>query len=106
MDKGGVVLQCLNQVGHQRVFQQDRHRPVSLELPGCDGFALSCLADNDIAKAAFKVGQRIRETENCHDLGRDGDVVTGFAGEAVGDTSQPDRDVAQRTVIDVDDAAP
>ena len=106
MHEGRVVFQRLHQVGHQRVFQQHRHRAVGLKLARRDRFALAGLADHDIAKPPFEIGDRRGQAENRHDFRRDRDVIAGFAREPVGDAAETDRDVAQRPVVDIDDTAP
>ena len=106
VDERRIVLERLHQVRHQRVLQQDGHRPGSLELLGGDQLARACLGDHHAAEAALQVAQIAGETEHRHDLGGDRDVEAVLTRKAVRHAAQAVDDRAQRTVVHVDHAAP
>ena len=106
VDEGRVVLERLHQVRHQRVLQQDGHRPWALELLGGDQLALARLADHHAAEAPLEIAQIAGEAEHRHDLGGDRDVEAILTRKAVRHAAQAVDDRAQRTVIHVDHAAP
>ena len=60
------------------------------------------VADDDVADPALEVGPGLGQAEDRHQLGGDDDVEAVLAGVAVGDAAEPDDDVAQRPVVEVD----
>src|SRR5581483_1745573 len=62
--------------------------------------------DHDAGQARLQVGQVFGEAEHGHDLRGGRDVEAGLARHAFGGAAQPDDDVAQRAVVDVQAAAP
>ena len=62
--------------------------------------------EHDPAEAGPQVVQVRRQREDRHDLGRDGDHELGLARVAVLAAAEPDHDLAQRAVADVDDPRP
>ena len=106
VDERRIVLERLHQVRHQRVLQQDGHRPRRLELLGGHQLAIAGLADDHPAEAALEIGEIGREAEHRHDLGRDRDVEAVLARKAVRDPAQAADDRAQRAVVHVEHAPP
>ena len=106
MHEGRIVLERLDEVGHQRVLEQHGHGARRLQILG-EHLALVALGgDDDLAQAALEIGDRGRQAEDRHDLGGDRDVEAGFAREAIGDAAQRADDLAQGAVVHVHHAAP
>ena len=49
--EGWVVFQSLNQVGLHRIFQQDSHRAIRLDVAGKNRATVAAVGDDHIAKA-------------------------------------------------------
>ena len=106
VDEGRIVFQCLHQVGLQGLLEQNRHRPLSLEIARVNGRKVAAVADDDVAEAFLQVDEALGKTKDRHDFGGDDDVEAVLARKAVAGTAESDRDLAQRAVIHVDDALP
>ncbi len=106
MDQRGGAFQGLHKIRGDGVLQQDGHRAVGFQVGGGDVLAVAGLADDHLAQPRLQFGQVLRQAENRHDLGGDGDVEAVLAGEAVGDAAEAAGDAAQRAVIHVEAAAP
>ena len=106
MDEGRPALERLEQVRLDRVAQQDRHRAGDAEILRGDRLPVRGRRQDDPAEPRAQVVQVGGEGEDRHDLGGDGDDELGLARDAVLAPAEPDDDVAQRAVADVDDARP
>ncbi len=106
VDERRIVLQRLHEVRHQRVLQQHRHRAVRVEIARVHGLLVARVADDDLAEPLLQVGERFGETEDRHHLGGDDDVEPVLPRKAVRGTAEGHRDVAQRTIVHVDDPLP
>ena len=106
VDEGRVVLERLHHVRGQRVLEERRHRAVRLDVAREDRLVVARVADDDLAEPLLEVLQARREAEDRHDLGGDDDVEAILARIAVARAAEADRDVAQRAVVAVHDAAP
>ena len=106
MDEHRRVLERLEQVGLDGVAHDGGHGPRPLELLGGDGLAGHGVSDHDPPQTEAQVGEGRGQRQDGHDLGGGGDVEAALAGDAVLLRPQPDHDVAQAPVVDVEDAAP
>ncbi len=106
VDECRAPLEGLEEVGLDRVLEDDGHRARGLEVLGGDRLARRGGADDDPAEALAQVGQRRAQGEDHHHLARRGDVEPGLAGDAVEPGTEPDHDVAQGAVVDVEHATP
>ena len=106
VDKRGRALERLHQIGLERVFKQRGHGTLGLEVAGTDGLAGIAVADNDLAQALLKIVDARGQAQDCHDLGGDGDIEAVLARHALGLTANAVDDVAQLTVVHIDDALP
>jgi hypothetical protein len=106
VDKRGCALERLHQVGLERVLKQRGHGTLGLKVAGTDGLAGKAVADDDLAQALLEVADARRQAQNCHDLGGDGDIEAVLARHALGLTANAVDDVAQLTVVHIDDALP
>ena len=88
----GHMLQSLNQVRFQSVFQKRAHSALSIQITGCDGSLLLAVSvgipHDNAGQTFFQVIDISCKTQNRHDLGSDGDVVSVLAGCAVGFAAQ------------------
>ncbi len=106
VDERRGALEGLHEVGAERVLEQHGHRALGLQVVRGDGPLLARVAHDDVAEATLEVLERGREAEDRHDLAGDDDVEAVLARVAVGRAAQRDGDVAQRAVVEVDDALP
>ena len=102
----GRVLERLHEVGRQRIAQHRGHRAVRTEVARQHRLTFARVADDDVAETLLEVVQVGREAEDRHDLGCHDDVEAGLPRVAVAGAAEPDHDVAQRTVADIEHAAP
>ena len=80
--------------------------PATLRSSAVIGRAVARRGEDHPAEPRPEVGQVGGEGEHGHDLGRDGDHELGLARVAVLAPAEPDDDLAQRPVADVEDARP
>ena len=106
VDDGRSAFERLEQVGLEGVLEDGRHGPCGVQVLRGDALALVRVADDDPAQALAQVVQRGGEGEQHHDLARGGDVEAGLARQPVLSRPEPDDDVAQGTVVDVEHAPP
>ena len=106
VDKRGRALERLHQVGLERVLKQRGHGTLGLKVAGTDGLAGKAVADDDLAQALLEVADARRQAQDCHDLGGDGDIEAVLARHALGLTANAVDNVAQLTVVHIDDALP
>ena len=106
VDESRIVFERLHQVGRERVLEERRHRAVRLDVLREDWLVLACVADDDPAEPLLEVLEARCQAEDRHHLGGDDDVEAILARIAIAWPAESDRDVAERTVVDVDDAAP
>ena len=106
VDKRGRALERLHQIGLERILEQGRHGTLSLKVTGANGLAGIAVADNNLAQALLEVVNARRQAQDCHDLGGDGDIEAVLARHALGLTANAVDNVAQLTVVHIDDALP
>ena len=106
MHEGGVVFQRLHQVRLHRVFQENGHSAVSLDVAGVDWLFLAGIGHDDVAQTLLQVFQIVGQAQDRHDFRSHGDVKAGLAREAVRHAAQRHHDVAQSAVVHIHDAAP
>ena len=100
------MLERLHEVGHHRVLEQHRHRPVRLQVARKDRRLVAPRADDNVAETALQVLEIARQAQDRHHFGGDSDVEPTLAGIAVGRPTERGDDLAQRTVIHVHNATP
>ena len=100
------MFQGLQQVRLQRFAHDDRHRSGTLQLLG--GYRITRLgvADNNATHARPHVLDRIGQRQDGHHFGCGGDVEAGLTSDAVGLSTQPDNDVAQAAIVDIQHPSP
>ena len=106
VDEGQIVLERLNDVGFDGVFQQGCHRAIGLEITCAHRFAPSVQADHDLTEPRLEVGDRGGQAENRHHLRCHSDVKTALPRVTVRGAAQPEDDLAQGAVIHVQHALP
>ena len=106
VDKRRRALEGLNQVGLERVLEQGRHGALSLKVAGTNGLAGKAVANDNLAQALLEVVDARGQAQDRHDLGGNGDVEAVLARHALSLTANAVDDVAQLTVVHVDDALP
>ena len=106
VDDGRVVLQRLDQVRVQRVFQQSRHGTGRTDLPGRDRLAIVGIGADDLGEPLFQVRDAGSQAEDRHDLAGYRDVKTVLAGGAIDLAAQTIHDEAELPVVHVHAALP
>ena len=106
VDKRGRALECLNQVGFERVLEQGSHGTLSLKVTGADGLAGIAIADDDLAQALLKIVDARGQAQDRHDLGGNGDIEAVLARHSLGLAANAVDNMAQLTVVHVDNALP
>ena len=106
MHKGRVVLDGLHKVWRNGILQQHRHCTISLQIPRINRGLVAAIRNNDVSQTGFEVSSIARQTKNSHHFGRNRDVKSGLAGIAVGCTTQPNGDLAQRPVVHIHHTPP
>ena len=106
MDEGGRAFQRLHQIGRNRLLEQRGHRAVRLQIACAHRFAVAGIGDDDVAEPLLEVIEILREAENRHDFGGNGDVETRLRAESRWRRRRATDDLAQRAVVHVQHAAP
>ena len=106
MDQYGCVLERLQEVGLDGVAHDHGHGAGRLELLRRHGLPRRCVAHDDATHSLPHVAQRPGQGEHGHHLGGRGDVEPGLAGDAVLLGPEAAHHLAQRAVVDVEDALP
>ena len=106
VDKRRRALECLNQVGFERVLEQSRHGTLGLKVACADGLAGIAVADNNLAQALLKIVDARGQAQDCHDLGGNSDVEAILARHSLGLAANAVDNMAQLTVVHVDNALP
>ena len=106
VDKRRRTLERLHQIGLERVLEQGRHGTLSLKVTGADGLAGIAVADDDLAQALLEVIDARGQAQDCHDLGGNGDVEAILARYSLGLAANAVDNMAQLTVVHVDNALP
>ncbi len=101
-----VVLERLDEVRLDRVAQQGGHRAVRLQVARGDRPPVARVRDDDPREACLEIVKAVGEAQDRHHLRRDDDVEAVLARIAVRGPAEPDRHVAQRAIVQVDDALP
>ena len=106
VDKRRRTLERLDQIGLERVLEQGRHGALGLKVAGTNGLAGKAVADDDLAQALLKVVDARGQAQDCHDLGGNGDVEAVLTRHALGLAANAVDNMAQLTIVHVDDALP
>ena len=101
-----ATLEVLHQVRLDRVAHEHGHGTCAAEVLGGHRGTGAGLADHDATKAGPHVVKVGGHGEHRHDFRGHRDVVAGLARHAVEPCPQPDDDVAQGAIVEVDHAPP
>ncbi len=96
----------LHQIGLNRIFEQDRHRAVCLQIFGVNGAAVFGVGDEDVAQTLFQIADVFGKAEYRHHFGGNGDIKTVRAHHTVNGFTHAIDDVAQLAVVHIDHAPP
>ena len=106
MDQCRPTLQRLDQIGQQRVLEEERHGPVGLQVGGGDRLLVAGQAHDDPPQAPFEVGPPGGQTKDGHDFTTRHDHEVVFPGRPATDPAQAKHYVAQGPVVHVHRAGP
>ena len=106
MDEGRCAFEGLHQVRLDGIFHQDRQSAGDTQVFGCDSLALSVRCHDHCAQAVAHVCQPGGQRQDRHDLTGNGDVVARPVLKALLVRSEPNLDLTQHAVVDVDHAPP
>ena len=110
--EGTAVHECrgsfkrLNQIGLQSILQERSHSAFGMKVMGSNGLIVAGVANNDATQALLQVGDGGCQAEDGHNLGGNRNIEAVFAGNAVGFAAQATHDVAQLTVVHVNNTLP
>ena len=102
MDEGRIVLDGLDEVGLDRLGEQDSHRAVRLEIARGHRALVAAIADDDPGEPLAQILDILGEAEDRHDLRGDGDVEARFARKTIADAAERLDDLPERAVVHVD----
>ena len=106
VDECRPALEGLEQVRLDRVLEEDGHRAGDLQVLGGDRLPVARRGQDHPAEPGAQVRQVRGQREDRHDLRGDRDDELGLAGVAVLATAEPDDDLPQRAIADVEHARP
>ncbi|CCY96953.1 uncharacterized protein BN514_01331 [Ruminococcus sp. CAG:17] len=110
MNNGWNMLQCLNKVWFQGIFQKCCHSTLCMKISCCYRFLLGNFAigvsDDDSGKSLFQIFDITCQTENCHDLRCYGDVVTVLTRHTVCSSAKSVYYITKLTVVHVNASSP
>ena len=103
-------LQCLYQVWFQCIFQKSCHSSLCIQVTCGNRFLLCdlsvCIANDDFRQSFFQVCDVTCQTQNCHDLRSNGDVITIFSWHSVCLSAKAVYYVSQLTVVHIHTSLP
>jgi hypothetical protein len=88
------------------VLHQDHQGTSNADVVGRDGLAFAARSDDHAAEAFLHIAQAGGERENRHDLAGDGDIESRGPSRALFFRTLADRNLAEKTIVCIDDAAP
>ena len=104
------MLQSLYQVWFQSVFQQCAHCTLCVQIACGNRFLLGSfsisISDYDSCKSFFQVFDVACQTQNCHDLGSNGDVIAVLTRHSVCLSAQSVYYETKLTVIHIHTSSP
>jgi len=106
VDDGGVMLQCLNKVRINGVFQKGGHRTRCADLPGRDRLAVVGVGTDNAGQACLQIFQVGGQAEHRHDLAGNGDIKAVLTGRSVDFAAQAIHDIPQLAVVHIHAALP
>ena len=81
--EGGLALECLHQIGFDRVLKQRCHGALGFEVTGVHGSAVMGVRHQDSPEPLSEVVEVGGEAEDGHDFGGYGDVESALSWHAV-----------------------
>ena len=106
VDQCRAALERLDQVGQHRVFQQDRHRAVGLEVARVDRSPVAAIGDHNPPKPRLKVRKVAREAQDRHHFAGHRNVKAALTRKTVGDPAEWSDNLAQCAIVHVEHAPP
>jgi hypothetical protein len=104
--EGRRALQRLDEVRMDGVAEQRGHGARDLELVGQDGSSVGAERHHHAAEPRLQVARILGQAQCRHDLGSGGDEEAALARHAVHAAAESHDHVAERAVVDVQDAPP
>ena len=106
VDESRRILGRLHEVGQKRIFQQDRDGAGDAQVVYRKRFIVVGITQEDIPDATLEVVEVRGEAKDGHDFRSGSDVEARLGRYAIDGTAQAGDDVAQATVVYVQDALP
>ena len=104
VDERRLTLECLHEVRHDRVLEQEAHRADALQFVRGDGLVVISVRNDDLGESFPQVLHVLRECENRHDLGCDSDVEAALVGHAaIAPSAKANDDVPELPGVHVHD---
>ena len=106
VDESRRILGRLHEVGQKRVFQQDRDGAGDTQIVYRERFIVVGITQEDIPDATLEIVEVRGEAKDGHDFRSGSDVEARLGRYAIDGTAQAGDDVAQATVVYVQDTLP
>ena len=106
MDERRSAFERLHEIRVDGVLEQQRHRPLRLEIARPAGALVGAEADDDACDALFEILGPRRERQDRHDLRAGNDDEALFPHGAARQAAQPHNDAAQGPIVHIDRARP
>ena len=104
------MLQSLNQVRFQSVFQKSCHSALCVQVCCGNRFLLRrfsiCISNDNSSKSFFQVRNVLCKAENSHDLGCNGDIVAILSRHAICSSAKTIYYVTKLTVVHIYASSP
>ena len=105
VNENRLMLDRVAHGGVDGVAHPRGHGAGNFEIFAGDGLAAAGVSNNDLADALAQILEVTRDSQDCHQLGADGDAELGLHHEAVQTAADADDDVAQALRAEVHDPA-
>ena len=106
VDEGRSAFEGLDEVRFQSVLQEGCAGALCFDVSDRDGLAVEGVGDDDAGQSLFEVSDVGSKAEDCHDLGRDGDVEAVLTRDTLHAAAEAVDDISELTVVHVDRALP
>ena len=110
MNDSRSSFQSLNQVRFQSIFQKCCHSTFSMKVTSGYRFLLSyftiCITNDDSCKSLLKVCNITCQTQNCHDLRCNSDIISVLSRHSIGLSAKSVYYITKLTVIHIYTSSP
>ena len=110
MNDSRSSFQSLNQVRLQSIFQKSCHSSFGMQITSSYRFLLCyftiCITNDDSGKSLLKVCNITCQTQNCHNLRCNGDIISVLSRHSIGLSAKSVYYITKLTVIHIHTSSP